>query len=96
MFVTLAVKAIGRTPKPEFSAIEKGSGEAAVKEKRPVYFGEFRKYVETPVYDRNDLLATQVIAGPAIIEQMDSGTVVLPEHEVTVDDLGSLIIRKNK
>ena len=95
MFVTLAVKAIGRTPKPEFSAIEKGSGKAAVKEKRPVYFGEFRKYVETPVYDRNDLLATQVIAGPAIIEQMDSVSVVLPEHKVTVDDLGSLIIKKN-
>ena len=95
MFVTLAVKAIGRTPKPEFSAIEKGSGDAAAKEKRPVYFGEFRKYVETPVYDRNDLLATQVIAGPAIIEQMDSVSVVLPEHKVTVDGLGSLIIRKN-
>jgi N-methylhydantoinase A len=41
------------------------------------------------------LLATQVIAGPAIIEQMDSVSVVLPEHKVTVDDLGSLIIKKN-
>jgi N-methylhydantoinase A len=96
MFVTLAVKAIGRTPTPAFSRIEKGSGEAAAKEKRPVYFGEFHKYVETPVYDRNDLLGTQVISGPAIIEQMDSVTVVLPEHEVVVDDVGSLIIRKNK
>ena len=96
MFVTLAIKAIGRTPKPAFSTIEKGSGTAAAKGKRPVYFGEFRNYVETPVYDRNELLATQVIAGPAIIEQMDSVSVVLPGHEATVDDLGSLIIKKNK
>ena len=96
MFVTLAIKAIGRTPKPAFSTIEKGSGAAAAKGTRPVYFGEFRKYVETPVYDRNDLLASQVITGPAIIEQMDSVSVVLPEYEVIVDDLGSLIIKKNK
>jgi N-methylhydantoinase A len=96
MFVTLAIKAIGRTPKPAFSTIEKGSGAAAAKGTRPVYFGEFRKYVKTPVYDRNDLLASQVITGPGIIEQMDSVSVVLPEYEVIVDNLGSLIIRKNK
>lgn len=94
MFVTLAVKAIGRTPTPSFSKIETGSGEAAPKGNRPVYFGEFRKYVETPIYDRNDLLANHAFSGPAIIEQMDSVTVVLPEHQVTVDDVGSLIIKK--
>ena len=96
MFVTLAVKAIGHTPKPAFSTIAKGSGEAGVRGKRPVFFGKFGKYVETPVYDRNDLLAGQSVRGPAVIEQMDSGTVILPEYEVTVDDVGSLIIRKNE
>jgi N-methylhydantoinase A len=94
MFVTLAVKAIGRTPKPAFQRIGKGSSRALPTDKRPVYFGEYRKYMETPIYDRKNLLASHIINGPAIIEQMDSTTVVLPNHEAIVDDVGSLIIRK--
>jgi N-methylhydantoinase A len=94
MFVTLAVKAVGHTPTPTFPTIERGSGEAAPASKRPVYFGEDRKYVDTPVFRRERLRATQTIKGPAIIEQMDSVTVVLPRHEVVVDEVGSLIIRR--
>jgi len=94
MFVTLAIKAIGRTPKPVFKRFRKGSGKPAPVGKRRVYFGEYRKYIDTSVYDRKNLLASQVINGPAIIEQMDSTTVVLPGHKATVDTVGSLIIRR--
>jgi N-methylhydantoinase A len=94
MFVTLAVKAIGRTPKPAFQHIEKGSGEVPCAGRRPAYFGEYRKYVETPVYARDQLQARHVVKGPAIVEQMDATTVVLPDHEAIVDDVGSLVIRK--
>ncbi|MFH1950363.1 MAG: hydantoinase/oxoprolinase family protein [Pseudomonadota bacterium] len=94
MFVTLAVKAIGRTPKPAFHQIEKGTGEPSPVGKRPVYFGEYRKYVETPVFQRKNLLSSHVIKGPAVVEQMDSTTVILPDHQAVVDDVGSLIIRK--
>jgi len=94
MFVTLAVKAIGRTPNPVFKRIKKGAGKPKPVGKRRVYFGEYRKFIDTPVYDRKDLLALHGIKGPAIIEQMDSTTVVLPSHKATVDPVGSLIIRR--
>ena len=94
MLVTLAIKAIGRTPKPVFKRLRKGSGKPAPVGKRRVYFGEYRKYIDTSVYDRKNLLASQVINGPAIIEQMDSTTVVLPGHKAAVDNVGSLVIRR--
>jgi len=94
MFVTLAVKAIGRTPKPVFQCIEKGSGELSTTDKRSVYFEEYRKHIETNIYERRNLLASHIVNGPAIIEQMDSTTVVLPHYQAIVDHVGSLIIRK--
>jgi N-methylhydantoinase A len=94
MFVTLAVKAIGRTPKPAFQRIKEGSDEVLPSDRRPVYFGEYRTYSETPIYDREDLLASSVINGPGVIEQMDSTTVVLPGHIAVVDHVGSLMIKK--
>lgn len=94
MFVTLAVKAIGRTPKPAFKTMGAGAGAPAPASRRPVYFGEHREYADTPVYQRKDLLAGQGIKGPAVVEQMDSTTLVLPGHEATVDKIGSLIVAK--
>jgi N-methylhydantoinase A len=94
MIVTLAVKAVGRTPRPAFQRIGEGSGEVSPTDRRPVYFGEYRKYAETPVYERRDLFSSHTVNGPAVIEQMDSTTLVLPDHQAVVDDVGSLIIRR--
>jgi N-methylhydantoinase A len=44
------------------------------------------------VYDRARLGADDRIAGPAIVEQYDSTTVVLPGQALTVDDFGNLLI----
>lgn len=49
--------------------------------------------VEAGVYDRSRLLAGNVVVGPAIITEMDSTTLVLPEHAATVHPSGSLLIR---
>ncbi|MBO3749571.1 hydantoinase/oxoprolinase family protein [Streptosporangiaceae bacterium NEAU-GS5] len=45
------------------------------------------------VYDRDRLLAGNVIPGPAIVTEMDSTTLVLPGHAATVHPSGSLLIR---
>ncbi len=45
------------------------------------------------VYDRELLLAGNVIPGPAIVAEMDSTTLVLPGHSATVHPGGSLLIR---
>jgi N-methylhydantoinase A len=47
-----------------------------------------------PVYDRARLTPAGKIAGPAIIEQMDATTYVLPGQTCAVDRYGNLIIRE--
>jgi N-methylhydantoinase A len=44
------------------------------------------------IYDRDLLRAGDVLAGPLIVEQMDTTTVVPPGAGVTVEDHGSLLI----
>lgn len=57
--------------------------------RRQVYFTG-SGFLETPVYDRDTLTREQVIAGPAIVEQADSTTVILPGWQATLDDIGNL------
>ena len=47
------------------------------------------------LYDRSKLHEELVIQGPAIVVEMDSTTVVLPQHNASVDSLGNLIINPN-
>jgi N-methylhydantoinase A len=54
-----------------------------------------RTWVETGLYDRSALKAGNVVAGPAIVMEMDSTTLVLPGCSATVDPYGNLIIRPN-
>jgi N-methylhydantoinase A len=45
------------------------------------------------VYDRNLLHEGLVVPGPAIVQEMDSTTLVLPEHVANVDATGNLLIQ---
>jgi N-methylhydantoinase A len=44
------------------------------------------------LYDRSRLHPGHVIAGPAVIMEMDSTTLVLPEHQANIDTVGNLLI----
>jgi N-methylhydantoinase A len=46
----------------------------------------------TPVYERSTLAQGYAIEGPAIVEEMSSTTILLPDQTLQVDSLGSLII----
>ncbi|MBI1737345.1 MAG: hydantoinase/oxoprolinase family protein [Candidatus Rokubacteria bacterium] len=70
--------ATGATPKPT--------------SRRPVFFEEADGFVDCPVFDRGDLGPGARLAGPAIVEQMDSTTVVHPGQVVVVDGWGNLLI----
>lgn len=50
-----------------------------------------RGWVETPVYERESLLPGHRFAGPAIVEQGDTTTVIEPEMVVRVDAYENLI-----
>ncbi|MFZ0088935.1 MAG: hydantoinase/oxoprolinase family protein [Solirubrobacteraceae bacterium] len=48
----------------------------------------------TGIYDRDGLEPGHRLAGPAIIEQQDTTTVIEPGYAGTIDDDGNIIIRK--
>ncbi|HUS55597.1 MAG TPA: hydantoinase/oxoprolinase family protein [Thermohalobaculum sp.] len=50
----------------------------------------------TPVYRREALLADHVIHGPAIVDQLDSTTVILPGQSALTDPLGNLIVTEGR
>ncbi len=45
------------------------------------------------LYERGKLSSGHVVMGPAVIMEMDSTTLVLPEHQAEVDAVGNLLIR---
>jgi N-methylhydantoinase A len=47
---------------------------------------------QTPVYDRAKLMPGDTIAGPAVIEQLDSTTLLFPGDRATVDPYLNLIV----
>jgi len=82
----LHLTAVGKTPKPAFrphDLTEGAPGEPT--ERRPVYFGE-QGWVETPVYEREELGAGMRFDGPVIIDQLDSTTVVPPATRAEIDE----------
>ncbi len=83
----LQLTAVGVTPKPEFArhATDGGSAPQQIAS-RDVYFQEEGGFVATPVYVREDLPAGTKIAGPAVIDQLDSTTLVPPHVTAEVDE----------
>ena len=93
--VTLRVEATGLVPKAEFKAqADAGpSAEAAIIVRREVYMPEVGGMVECPIYARDKLKAGNRFSGPAIIEQMDATTVLLPDTEASVDAYLNVILK---
>ncbi len=48
--------------------------------------------LETPLYDRAQLLRGHRVAGPALIQEYASTTVLLPGDSLVVDRMGNLDI----
>jgi N-methylhydantoinase A len=57
--------------------------------RRGVHFG---KWVDTPIFRRGDLKLGMTVAGPAIVEQSDTTTVVEPRMTLCVDRFHNLIV----
>ena len=63
---------------------------------RHVYFGAEDGFTPTPIYAREKLRTGNIVAGPAVIEQMDTTTVVLPGQTARTDGYANLIIEENE
>ncbi len=91
--VTFRVTASARTAAPHVVGRERFGHEAATtKNRRHAYFTECGGFVDCPVYDRASLAREVRIDGPAILNQMDTTTIVLPDQRAEFDDSGCLIL----
>jgi N-methylhydantoinase A len=92
--VSIRVSAIGQLSKPPLPEIETGSEEpvaAARKGSRSIIFDRLGA-LACDVYDREKLLARNVINGPAVIEEAASTTILSPGDTAVVNRFGHLEI----
>lgn len=75
---------------PARRPLARGDGRQALKGRKPVYFEG--TYHDTPVYDRDALLAGDSFDGPAMITEYSSVTVLPPGDRLEVDAFLNLVI----
>lgn len=85
----LTTKVIVPKPKAAETPPQGAGCDGAIKARRRAYFDGWH---DTPVYDRDKLHSGNRLSGPAIIEQMDSTTVVHPGQTAQIDRFGNIII----
>ncbi len=93
--MTLRVVATAKIPPLEWPKLSKANGagiEDAYLYSRDTTF-DTGETVETPRYDRDKLLSGHEVAGPALIIQHNSTTLVPPGHDAQVSDYGNIHIR---
>jgi len=92
--VTFRVEASGVVSKASFQPQQDHGPDAssAIIGKRDVFMPEAGGFVACPVYDRDKMRAGNRLTGPAIIEQMDATTVVLPGMMAHVEPYLNIIL----
>ena len=93
--VTFRVKAMLPVAKPDLAPARRAgaSGPPLPVSTRHTYFETGETYIDCPVFERAALAPGMRIAGPAIIEQMDTTTIVPPDFTATADEWGNLLLR---
>jgi N-methylhydantoinase A len=87
--VSLRCSVVGELSKPSLARL--GGGALPRAAARPVYFTD-EGFVRTAVFQRTELKAHNRVAGPALIEEYGSTTVVPPGACLDVDEYGNLLI----
>jgi N-methylhydantoinase A len=90
--VTWRLSAYAEAPAVDIPALPAAASvEPAEHARRAVRFGRAEEAVEVPVYRRSDLGAGTVFAGPAIVEERETTTVIRPGWRCSVQPDGVII-----
>jgi N-methylhydantoinase A len=93
-FVALVLTAFARMDRPVPGKLAPAvSGTAVPSGHRDVYFAEASARVATPVFQRRTLPIGFAAAGPAVIEEYGSSTVVGPRDRFEIGPLGEIRVR---
>ncbi len=82
----------GKTELGTFALSEKGRAARRVPEKRIAYFPELAGFADCSIVDRYAMAPGQSIKGPAVIEEAEATTVILPGDSVKLSRHGNLVI----
>jgi N-methylhydantoinase A/oxoprolinase/acetone carboxylase beta subunit len=82
-------------PKPVLMELAQGTADATSARigSRDVFWPDLGRQVSTNVYSANDLLAGNVIQGPAIVQAADTTIVVPTDRTLTIDRIGTALLR---
>jgi N-methylhydantoinase A len=98
VLVNVHTTVLGERPRLDFGSLvepksrNRSNGGPAVESRRPVWFDE-AGFVEAEVYLRKDFEVGDNVAGPAVIEQDDTTTVIDPGMVAVADQHGNLVLR---
>ncbi|MEA2468585.1 MAG: N-methylhydantoinase, partial [Thermoleophilaceae bacterium] len=94
---TLRVTARGRREKPDLAALSYAENDRTPlpERRREVHF-ESTGWVETRVLDRNSLSVGDELAGPCIVERLDTTIVLPPEATGRIDEVSNILITFNE
>ncbi|MFO7495537.1 MAG: hydantoinase/oxoprolinase family protein [Desulfobacterales bacterium] len=89
----LRITAIGKVAKPVFpKTAQQPHGAVKPRSTRRVFFERAGGFVDTPVYRRADLPAGTNLTGPAVIEQLDTTTIIPTRVKASIDDYLNIIL----
>lgn len=93
--VTFRCRASVETPKPSLTPVDNLTDvipDAAKRPSREIYWTEWEKKAETPIYDGAELVPGNRIEGPAVLETEVTSVVLHPGETLTVDKFGNFEI----
>lgn len=79
----------GQLPQLKVKSTAATLGDCKIADSQFYYSGQ---YHNASIYDRDKMSPGLIIPGPAIISEMDSTSVILPNYDATVDVVGNLLI----
>ncbi len=90
--VNLRAVALGAAFELPAAALPQGDGDPAMAKIRDHQLWIGGEFHAAAIFDRAKLRAGDVIAGPAIVVEMDSTTLIEPDCIGTVDPVGNILI----
>ncbi|MBM3490175.1 MAG: hydantoinase/oxoprolinase family protein [Alphaproteobacteria bacterium] len=90
--VNLRLTCLGAVGKPDFAQLRDKRIAAPAADRRPVYFAAAGGFVDSPVQQRAGLQPGAHVAGPAVIEEYASTTILHPGDRATVEPNGCLVL----